>query len=77
MKKLLILFLILLLPAGIFLFLKGFGENEFAVKKYYQNSSPQIEGCSKSLEIPYRVGNTSWLGGFSGTYDFNVIHFCY
>ena len=75
MKKLLILVLILLLPAAIFLFLKGFGENEFAVKKYYQNSSPQIEGCSKSYEIPYRVGNTSWLGDFSGTYDFNVIHF--
>jgi hypothetical protein len=55
-KKVVYLFLALLLPVGIFLFLKFFGRNEFAVKALYQDSVPHREACAGiEYKVPYVV----------------------
>lgn len=55
-KKGLLLFLALLLPIFVFLFLKMFGNNEFAVKPLYQHELPVIPNdCSVSISVPYQV----------------------
>jgi hypothetical protein len=54
-KKVIFLFLALLLPVFVFLFLKFFGKNEFAVQPLYTEVSPEIQqGCS-AVAIPYHV----------------------
>ena len=45
-KKALFLFLLLLLPILVFLFLKGFGRNEFTIPVYYE------QGVGDSLDTP-------------------------
>ena len=48
-KKTLFLFLALVLPIGIFLFLKFFGRNEFSVEPLYTRVYPEVtEGCTAS-----------------------------
>lgn len=54
-KKTLFLLLALLLPIVVFLFLKIFGKNEFAVPPLYSNAMPDVpKGCS-SVVIPYHI----------------------
>lgn len=54
-KKGVFLFLALLLPICIFLFLKFFGKNEFAVRPLFQDAAPQPqEGCEQ-VKIPYHI----------------------
>lgn len=54
-KKTLFLLLALLLPIAVFLFLKIFGKNEFAVPPLYSNAMPDVpKGCS-SVIIPYHI----------------------
>ena len=54
-KKSILLFLALILPILIFIFLKFFGKNEFAVPLLYVDKAPTIqEGCL-SVAIPYHV----------------------
>ncbi len=58
-KKLLFLFLSLLFPVMIFLFLKIFGENEFEVPVFHEHGdieSPQ--GCNLRYTTPYRIVDT-------------------
>lgn len=60
-KKILYLFLALLLPALIFLFLKYFGKNEFDIPVYYQNgvSSDTLKGeCKFSIRGQYHVADS-------------------
>lgn len=45
-KKVIFLFLLILLPILIFLFLKGFGRNEFSIPVYYE------QGLGDSLSTP-------------------------
>ena len=63
MKKLLYLFLALLLPGLIFIFLKFAGRNEFAIPIYYQESvSDSLKGCGFDYPVPYHVPDTLWKG---------------
>jgi hypothetical protein len=56
MKKLIILFAAMLLPVCIFMFLKFFGKNEFAVEPLFQQSdSTALIKCDKQLVYPYAI----------------------
>lgn len=53
LKQLLILFVALLLPGVIFVFLKGFGKNEFDVEPLYVSELPSVpQGCTQPA-LPY------------------------
>jgi hypothetical protein len=52
-KKALFLFLALLLPVGIFIFLRSFGKNEFDVPAFYQDKAPIVAECGLSYKAPY------------------------
>ena len=55
-KKTILLFLALLLPVCIFVFLKFFGKNEFDVPAFYQQEKPVVpEDCSYSYAAPYLI----------------------
>ena len=54
------LFLALLLPVTIFLFLHYFGQNEFEIPVYHESSIEQISSkCQMEYNFPYRITNTS------------------
>ena len=54
-KKALFLFLAFMLPVCVFLFLKIFGKNEFAVQPMFQKELPEnISGCD-DVHLPYKV----------------------
>jgi len=57
-KKALFLFLALVLPVCIFLFLKFFGKNEFAVEPLYTDSYPDIPNGCKEVRIPYTIDDS-------------------
>ena len=52
--KALFLFLALILPVCIFLFLKFFGRNEFEVKPLFSDAPPEGSNCS-AVAVPYVV----------------------
>lgn len=55
-KKSVFLFLALILPICIFLFLKFFGKNEFAVQPLYVDVYPEVvEGCEAVSSLPYYI----------------------
>jgi hypothetical protein len=56
MKKAVLLFLALLLPACIFLFLRIFGKNEFNVEPLFQDSKEKIirAECGE-ITLPYKI----------------------
>lgn len=49
-----ILLLTLAIPVFIWLFLKNFGQNQFALPVYYEESVPNVDGC-ENLESPHTV----------------------
>jgi hypothetical protein len=51
-KKIILLFLALLLPVCVFLFLKTFGKNQFDVPPFYQEELPE-GSCGISYSAPY------------------------
>ena len=54
-KKTIILLVGLVLPVGIFLFLKIFGENKFDVQPLFQTELPaEIKGCGE-VTVPYTL----------------------
>lgn len=56
MKKILYLFLALLLPGLIFVFLKYAGRNEFSIPVYYESGVASVPSdCGLSYAVPYRV----------------------
>ncbi len=56
MKKILYLFLALLLPGLIFVFLKYAGRNEFNIPVYYDSGvNPAPTDCGLTYQTPYRV----------------------
>jgi hypothetical protein len=58
-KKIILLFLALLFPACIFLFLKQFGKNEFAVAPLFVSEYPKLtEECGVSITLPYRIADS-------------------
>lgn len=68
LKKIVYLFLALLLPIGVFLFLRAFGENEFSIPVYYETEMPEYPtSCQFSYSIPYTIPDsilqtTGWKG---------------
>lgn len=57
-KKLLLLFLALLLPVVVFLFLKGFGSNQFDVPPLFQEVVEQPVDCdSTEYVLPYKISD--------------------
>ena len=55
-KKIVYLFLALLLPGLIFLFLKKFGKNEFALPTYYQHGVDSLNMlCGTVYSQPYQL----------------------
>ena len=75
-KKVVILSLALLLPVGVFLFLKGFGKNEFAVKPLYVNETPPtLEGCDSIAKFPYLLPDSILSQYATGDDSLTVIFF--
>lgn len=54
-NKLIFLFLAFLLPVLIFLFLRFFGKNEFAVEPLFVTEAPEVPSGCVSVSIPYHV----------------------
>lgn len=54
-KKPIYLFLALVLPGLIFVFLKFFGHNEFDVQTYYQTEITPPAGCNGPYTLPYQL----------------------
>lgn len=65
MKKLLYLFLALLLPGLIFVFLKYGGSNRFDIPVYYDDGVELPHPCSQPNSGPYTVPDSVWrrIGG--------------
>ena len=60
MRKSVLLFLALLLPVSIFLFLHFFGRNEFDIPIHYQSAPAEIPAdCAIAYQFPYIVSKTS------------------
>jgi hypothetical protein len=56
MKKPILLFLALLFPACVFVFLKFFGKNEFSVPPLYSETYPDaMEECGMTVKLPYHI----------------------
>ncbi|MBL7845444.1 MAG: hypothetical protein JNK44_16395 [Cyclobacteriaceae bacterium] len=53
--KLVLLLMALALPVLIFMFLKFFGKNEFAVEPLYQDGAPAVEGCIQPPKGAYVI----------------------
>src|SRR5687768_13056805 len=76
MKKPILLFLALLFPACIFVFLKFFGKNEFSVPPLYTEIYPDgREECGVSVTLPYHIPENvkSWL--FHSEDSLALVHF--
>src|SRR5258708_3823686 len=55
-RKILYLFLALVLPGLIFIFLKRFGKNEFAIPVYYEENVDSLNNaCNTRYPSPYRI----------------------
>ena len=58
-KKAFLLFLALLMPAVIFIFLKTFGKNEFDVTPLFQTEVIAAGECNLKYVTPYRVADST------------------
>ncbi|HCM74793.1 MAG TPA: hypothetical protein DIS90_00305 [Cytophagales bacterium] len=56
--KSILLFLALLLPVSIFLFLHFFGKNEFVVPVFYKEEVALPADCNLDYTFPYKVNST-------------------
>lgn len=67
MKKI-ILVITLIVPVGIFIFLRFFGKNEFAIPVYYENAIDiPNTGCGRSYSATYQVADSTLTNiGWSG-----------
>jgi hypothetical protein len=59
-KKSVFLFVALFLPVGIFLFLKFFGKNEFAVPALFVDTAPVVAPDCPAAQLPYVVADSVW-----------------
>ena len=56
LKKPILLFLALLFPACVFVFLKFFGKNEFVVPPLYTDEYPEgMKECGVTITLPYHI----------------------
>ncbi len=73
--KALFLFLALILPICIFLFLKFFGRNEFEVKPLFWDSPPEADSSCPDVAVPYVVHDSIRSQLLSGNDSLAVIAF--
>ena len=73
--KAIFLFLALILPICIFLFLKFFGRNEFDVKPLFWDSPPTADGSCPAVAVPYIVHDSIRSQLLSGNDSLVVIAF--
>jgi protein SCO1/2 len=75
MKKPILLFIALLLPGCIFVFLKFFGENKFDVVPLYTEEYPVgAADCGIGITLPYSVPDSIQLKFNSDSKPFTLIH---
>ncbi|MEJ7646841.1 MAG: hypothetical protein WKF87_19750 [Chryseolinea sp.] len=75
-KKAVYLFLALLLPVFVFLFLRTFGKNEFAVKPLYSENFPSVSaGCTPVRKLPYILPDSIIKGYSKGSDSLSVVFF--
>jgi protein SCO1/2 len=67
-QKIMLLFLALLLPVIIFIFLKSFGKNKFDVAPLFQEVVEIPADCSVQYKFPYTIPDTV-LAKFSWSHD--------
>lgn len=61
-RKFIYLVLALILPVGVFIFLRSFGKNEFYIPVYYeQGIEDPSAGCPYLYSAPYRVADSILL----------------
>lgn len=75
-KKIIFLFLALLVPSLIFVFLKMFGTNEFDIEVFYDQNMPAFtDNCDVLYKLPYHLPDST-IREVSGRGDSAVfIHF--
>jgi hypothetical protein len=75
-KKIMLLFLALLFPVLIFLFLKFFGKNEFTVPPLYIVEYPEnMNECGVTVELPYRIADSVRTSLTRSAENFTLIYF--
>lgn len=75
-QKSIFLFLALLLPVCIFLFLKFFGKNEFSVAPLYSNAYPEnIDECENKITLPYVIPDSIKLSFDVQSDSLSLIYF--
>ncbi|HZB14261.1 MAG TPA: hypothetical protein VE467_14575 [Chryseolinea sp.] len=76
MKKPILLFLALLFPACVFVFLKFFGKNEFSVPPLYSETYPgAMEECGMTVTLPYHIPENLKASFFTEQDSLVLIHF--
>jgi hypothetical protein len=76
MKKPILLFLALLFPACVFVFLKFFGRNEFSVPPLYSETYPiAMEECGTTVTLPYHIPENLISSFFTDEDSLVLIHF--
>jgi hypothetical protein len=58
-KQIILLAIALLMPVAVFLFLKGFGKNEFNVPPLFTDSIPTVRNCNDNVSLPYFISPAS------------------
>jgi len=61
-RKIIYLFIALMLPGLIFIFLKRFGKNEFDIPVFYQTTADSLNAvCRTHYKSPYRISDSALL----------------
>jgi hypothetical protein len=72
-KKSIYLLLALILPIGVFIFLRLFGKNEFTIPIYYEHGVTDIQpSCSYTYQVPYTIPD-SIMQQIEGAADNSVV----
>lgn len=72
-KQAIYLFLALLFPGCIFIFLKIFGKNEFAVQPLYQTEAPAVPNGCTPVTTPYLIPDSVFRQILPGNDSLSVI----
>jgi hypothetical protein len=75
-KQIILLFLALLLPATVFVFLKGFGKNEFEVPPLFTDEAPAVATGCTSPALPYVLDDATMSDwNLSSTDSIGLLYF--
>lgn len=75
-KQVILLSIALLMPVAVFLFLKGFGKNEFTVPPMFTDSSPTLSSaCIEEITLPYAIPPAELQGAGIGSDSLSCVSF--